>query len=139
MVTPARFANRNKFYKRLVEAGPGRTASSEQRDSIIRSMDNAHRLLSSPAGKAFDVALPDSLVASAETPRDLLRAVRSAGKAPGAAEAAGADERRQGGGADGEDAGGAHPGHDRRRRQRQADAHQVQVYGAIVGGLWERR
>lgn len=57
-MTPKRFENRYKFYQRLIEQGAfGEVKGSEQRDSIIRSMDNAHRLLSSPAGKAFDLSL----------------------------------------------------------------------------------
>ncbi|HSU69737.1 MAG TPA: DUF1501 domain-containing protein, partial [Tepidisphaeraceae bacterium] len=40
------------------EASPiGRHGSSYQRDSYVRAMDNAHRLLSSPAAKAFDLSL----------------------------------------------------------------------------------
>ena len=34
-----------------------RHGSSYQKDSLLRSMDNAHRLLSSPAAKAFDLTL----------------------------------------------------------------------------------
>ena len=57
-MTPARFEDRNKFYKRLLEASPiGQHGSSHQRESLLRAMDNAHRLLSSPAAKAFDLSL----------------------------------------------------------------------------------
>ncbi len=57
-MTPGRFENRNSFYKKLLEASPaGQNASSYQRESFLRSMDNAHRLLSSPAAKAFDLSL----------------------------------------------------------------------------------
>lgn len=57
-MTPGRFADRNKFYKRLLEASPiGRDGSAYQRESFVRAMDNAHRLLSSPAAKAFDLSL----------------------------------------------------------------------------------
>ena len=39
--------------------------SSYQKESLLRSMDNAHRLLSSPAAKAFDLSLePKESVAS---------------------------------------------------------------------------
>src|SRR6185436_7544246 len=40
------------------EFGPfGQEGSSYQRDSLLRAYDNAHRLLSSPAAKAFDLSL----------------------------------------------------------------------------------
>ena len=56
-MTPGRFEDRNKLYKRLLEASPvGAHGSAYQRDSLLRSMDNAHRLLSSSAAKAFDLS-----------------------------------------------------------------------------------
>lgn len=57
-MTPGRFENREKLYRRLLDASPiGQVGSAWQRDSFLRSMDNAHRLLSSPAAKAFDLSL----------------------------------------------------------------------------------
>jgi hypothetical protein len=57
-MSPGRFADRNKFYRDLLAASPlGREAGGFQQESLLRSMDNAHRLLSSPAAKAFDLAL----------------------------------------------------------------------------------
>jgi len=57
-MTPGRFEDRNKFYKRMLAASPvGEHGSDFQKESLLRSMDNAHRLLSSPAAKAFDLAL----------------------------------------------------------------------------------
>ena len=57
-MTPGRFEDRDKFYRRLLEASPvGQHGSAHQRESLLRSMDNAHRLLSSPAAKAFDLSL----------------------------------------------------------------------------------
>ena len=57
-MTPGRFENREKFYKKLLAASPiNDYGSSYQRDSLLRSMDNAHRLLSSPAARAFDLSL----------------------------------------------------------------------------------
>src|SRR5438105_1664516 len=57
-MTPDRFENRDKFYRKLLEASPiGQYGSNYQRDSFLRAMDNAHRLLSSPAAKAFDLSL----------------------------------------------------------------------------------
>ena len=57
-MTPGRFENRDTFYRKLLEASPiGQDGSSYQRDSLLRAMDNAHRLLSSPAAKAFDLSL----------------------------------------------------------------------------------
>jgi hypothetical protein len=57
-VGPARFANRYEQYKKLVAASPvGQYGSDFQRQSLLRSLDNAQRLLSSPAAKAFDLSL----------------------------------------------------------------------------------
>ncbi len=57
-MTPGRFENREKFYKKLLAASPvAEYGSGYQRDSLLRSLDNAYRLLSSPASKAFDLAL----------------------------------------------------------------------------------
>src|SRR5947207_5525060 len=57
-MSPSRFENRDKFYKALVAKSPiGEHGSDYQQQSLLRSMDNAHRLLSSPAAKAFDLAL----------------------------------------------------------------------------------
>ena len=52
-----RFQDRNKFFKKLVEQSPiGEYGSDYQQESLLRSMDNAHRLLTSPASKAFDLS-----------------------------------------------------------------------------------
>ena len=57
-MSPDRFENRNRFFKRLLEASPiGQHGSSYQQESLLRAYDNAHRLLSSPAAKAFDLSL----------------------------------------------------------------------------------
>jgi uncharacterized protein DUF1501 len=57
-MSPSRFENRNKLYKQLLDSNPiGQHGSDYQKESLLRSMDNAHRLLSSPAAKAFDLAL----------------------------------------------------------------------------------
>ncbi len=57
-MTPGRFENRERFFKKLVGASPvGEYGSGYQRDSLLRSLDNAYRLLSSPAAKAFDLTL----------------------------------------------------------------------------------
>src|SRR5216110_1809938 len=57
-MSPSRFENRNKFYKKLVEQSPtGQYGSDFQKESLLRSVDNAYRLLSSPAAKSFDLAL----------------------------------------------------------------------------------
>ena len=56
-MTPGRFEDRDKFYRRLLDASPiGQHGSEYQRDSFLRAMDNAHRLLSSPAANAFDLS-----------------------------------------------------------------------------------
>lgn len=55
-MSPSRFENRERFYRRLVQASPvGQLGSGYQQDSLLRSLDNAYRLLSSPAAKAFDL------------------------------------------------------------------------------------
>jgi hypothetical protein len=57
-MTPARFQNRYKFYKRMVENSPvGQFGSEYQKESLLRSLDNAYKLLDSPAAKAFDLSL----------------------------------------------------------------------------------
>lgn len=54
----SRFTNRYKRYQELVAASPvGRYGSDFQRESLLRSMESAHRLLTSPAAKAFDLSL----------------------------------------------------------------------------------
>src|SRR3954451_21475323 len=57
-MSPSRFENRDKFYRKLVSQSPiAQLGSDYQKESLLRSLDNAHRLLSSPASKAFDLAL----------------------------------------------------------------------------------
>jgi hypothetical protein len=57
-MTRERFAQRYRRYKELLKASPvGEKASDYQRESMLRAMENAHRLLSSPSRKAFDLAL----------------------------------------------------------------------------------
>ncbi len=57
-MSPGRFADRDKFYRQLLAASPiGHEGSSYQQESLLRAMGNAHRLLSSPAATAFDLAL----------------------------------------------------------------------------------
>ncbi len=57
-MTPGRFERRNSFFKKLLAASPiGSHGSDYQKESLLRSLDNAHRLLSSPAAKAFDLSL----------------------------------------------------------------------------------
>ena len=57
-MSPGRFERRDAFYRRLLEQSPiGRHGSEYQRESLLRAYDNAHRLLSSPAARAFDVTL----------------------------------------------------------------------------------
>ncbi len=53
---PGRFANRYKLYKKLVDQTPGRDFMSDfQQESMLRSMENAHRLLGSKEREAFDI------------------------------------------------------------------------------------
>ncbi len=53
---PGRFDNRYSLYRKLIDKNPQRDYLSDyQQASMLRSMDNAHRLLSSPSAKAFDI------------------------------------------------------------------------------------
>jgi len=57
-MSPGRFANRYEHYKKLAAASPiGQHGSDHQRESLLRSLENAHRLLVSPAAQAFDLSL----------------------------------------------------------------------------------
>jgi len=58
---PGRFENRYKFYKKLLERSPNRDVLSDyQRESMLRSFENAQRLLSSKEKDAFDLTLEPS-------------------------------------------------------------------------------
>src|SRR5213596_269462 len=60
-MSPSRFENRDKFYKKLLAQSPiGQAGSDYQKDSLLRSLENAHRLLSSSAARAFDLSLEPS-------------------------------------------------------------------------------
>ena len=53
-----RFANRDKLYRKLVDRSPRREyLSDHQQQSLVRSMDNAYRLLSAKERAAFDISL----------------------------------------------------------------------------------
>jgi uncharacterized protein (DUF1501 family) len=55
---PGRFANRRRFFQKLVDANPHRDLMSDhQQQSMLRALESAHRLLSAPEAKAFDLAL----------------------------------------------------------------------------------
>lgn len=61
----SRFENRYKFYKDLAAKSPLDVHGSDfHKESLVRSLDNAHRLLTSPAAKAFDLALEKPEVAA---------------------------------------------------------------------------
>jgi hypothetical protein len=54
----SRFENRHKLWEKMAAQTPvGSEGSDYQRESLVRSMENAHRLLTSPAAKAFDLSL----------------------------------------------------------------------------------
>jgi hypothetical protein len=56
-MSPGRFENRARLFRALAEKSPvGVHGSDYQKESLMRSLDNAHRLLSSPAAKAFDLS-----------------------------------------------------------------------------------
>jgi len=55
---PGRFANRRAFFQKLVDRNPHRDLMSDhQQESMLRSLESAHRLLSAPEAKAFDLGL----------------------------------------------------------------------------------
>ncbi len=55
---PSRFANRRTFFKKLVDSNPHRDLMSDhQQQSMMRSLESAHNLLSSPEATAFDLEL----------------------------------------------------------------------------------
>ena len=57
-MSPSRFQSRDKLYKKMLAESPtGKFGSDYQKESLLRSLDNAYRLLDSPAAKAFDLAL----------------------------------------------------------------------------------
>lgn len=55
-MTPARFEARFKKYRELVNRSAGDQASDYQKESMMRAMENAYRLLSSPERVAFDLS-----------------------------------------------------------------------------------
>jgi uncharacterized protein (DUF1501 family) len=55
---PGRFANRYEHFKRLVRAAPAAEfASDHHQESMLRSLENAHRLLGARERDAFDITL----------------------------------------------------------------------------------
>ncbi len=57
-MSPGRFENRNKLFRKLVDQNPHREyASDYQQESMLRSLENAHRLLSAKERDAFDISL----------------------------------------------------------------------------------
>ena len=55
---PGRFADRYKFFRKLVDKSPQRDYLSDyHQESMLRSLDKAHRLLSSKDREAFDISL----------------------------------------------------------------------------------
>ena len=53
-----RFANRDQLFRKLVDQNPHREYMSDyQQQSLLRSMDNAYRLLNSNDREAFDITL----------------------------------------------------------------------------------
>lgn len=61
-MTSERFVDRNRLFRQLIDRSPQREYLSDyQQESILRSLDNAHRLLSSQEREAFDISLePES-------------------------------------------------------------------------------
>jgi hypothetical protein len=55
---PGRFANRHKLFRKLVDQSPKRDYVGDfQRESQLRAMENAYRLLSAKERDAFDISL----------------------------------------------------------------------------------
>jgi Protein of unknown function (DUF1501) len=53
-----RFRSRYETYRKLIERSPERDSRSDyQRESMLRALDNAHKLLISPERAAFDISL----------------------------------------------------------------------------------
>jgi hypothetical protein len=56
-MTPGRFSRREAVYRQLIKESPlGELASDYHQESVLRAMDNAHRLLKSPERDAFDLS-----------------------------------------------------------------------------------
>jgi len=63
---PGRFANRRAFFKNLIDRNPHRDLMSDyQQESMLRSLESAHRLLAAPEAKAFDLGLESQEVRDA--------------------------------------------------------------------------
>jgi hypothetical protein len=57
-MTPARFEARFKRYREMINRNPQTADATDfQQESMMRSMENAYRLLNSPDRKAFDLSL----------------------------------------------------------------------------------
>ena len=55
-MSPGRFSSRDRLFRKLVAESPQREFASDfHQESILRSMDNAYRLLSSKERSAFDI------------------------------------------------------------------------------------
>ncbi len=55
---PGRFSNRRAFFQKLIDRNPHRDLMSDhQQESMLRSLESAHKLLSAPEAKAFDLGL----------------------------------------------------------------------------------
>lgn len=68
---PGRFENRRALYKKLIERSPNKEVMSDyQQESMLRSLENAHLLLSSKERDAFDISLePKESYAAYDTGR----------------------------------------------------------------------
>jgi uncharacterized protein (DUF1501 family) len=60
-----RFENRYQFYRELVAKSPlAQLGSEHHKESLMRGLENSHRLLTSPAAKAFDLSLENPELAA---------------------------------------------------------------------------
>ena len=57
-MTVERFEKRNEVYREMIKRSPlGEKGSDYQQESLLRSMENAYRLMKSPEAAAFDLSL----------------------------------------------------------------------------------
>jgi hypothetical protein len=62
-MTPLRFRRRYESYRSMMKSSPVlRQAGQYHHESLLRSVENAHRLLESPTAKAFDLSLEPKAV-----------------------------------------------------------------------------
>jgi hypothetical protein len=56
-MSPRRFQERYRFYKENLQARRGAAGRDPREEEFVKALDGAHRFMSSPAAKAFDLSL----------------------------------------------------------------------------------